>query len=59
MKAEEQRSYLSRKAERLADVVDMMIGDMKNLSCLNENRTEFSDELQSQIEKWEEEIVNV
>ena len=47
---------LESDVKGLKILLHTMINDMYSLSIQGENRTEWSDELQGQIEKWKEEI---
>ena len=47
---------LEGTVKHLQYILMTLINDMHSLSIQDENRTEFSDELQGQIEEWKEEM---
>lgn len=53
---EEKIKLLESDVKRLKYILQTMINDMYSLSIHNENRTEFSEELQNEIVSWKEEL---
>lgn len=47
---------LKKEVNDLKGILNTMIGDMYALSIFSDNRTEFSEELQSCIESWKDDI---
>lgn len=57
MKTPEQRiEFLENDVKRLQIVIHKLINDMYSLSFIGKNKTEFSHELQSEIEELKNEI---
>ena len=52
----EKIKLLESDVKRLKYILQTMVNDMYSLSICIGNRTEFSDELQGEIESWKEKL---